>query len=74
MNYARLEESPYEKDFTEGLEQMRFLYNGLKVKLTLSHSFKGLESAAGVDSPEDVRRYEGYAIKFGSTGNCVDKP
>ena len=62
MNYAELTESPYEKDFTEGLEQMRFLYNGLKIKLTLSQFFKGLENATGVDSPEDVERYNNTIV------------
>jgi 3-deoxy-manno-octulosonate cytidylyltransferase (CMP-KDO synthetase) len=62
--YDNNEESPYEKDCIEGLEQMRFLYNGYKIKL-VNTDYRGRETTSGVDSIEDVRRVEEIIEKFG---------
>jgi 3-deoxy-manno-octulosonate cytidylyltransferase (CMP-KDO synthetase) len=62
--YNCKEESPYEKNCIEGLEQMRFLYNGYKIKL-VNTDYRGRETASGVDSVEDVRRVEEIIEKFG---------
>ena len=62
--YFILEESVYEKSYTEGLEQMRFLYNGLKVKL-VDVDYRGRETTSGVDSPEDIKRVEDIIERYG---------
>jgi 3-deoxy-manno-octulosonate cytidylyltransferase (CMP-KDO synthetase) len=64
MQYCDSEESPYEKNCIEGLEQMRFLYNGYKIKLVAT-DYRGRETTSGVDSVEDVRRVEEILEKFG---------
>jgi 3-deoxy-manno-octulosonate cytidylyltransferase (CMP-KDO synthetase) len=64
MQYGDSEESPYEQNCIEGLEQMRFLYNGYKIKLVAT-DYRGRETASGVDSIEDVRRVEEILDKFG---------
>ncbi len=63
-NYFSLEESLYEKSYIEGLEQLRFLYHGLKIKM-VDVDYRGRESTSGVDSPEDVLREEEILAKFG---------
>jgi len=63
-NYFSLEESIYEKGYTEGLEQMRFIYNGLKIKL-VEVDYRGRETTSGVDSPEDILRVEEIITKYG---------
>jgi 3-deoxy-manno-octulosonate cytidylyltransferase (CMP-KDO synthetase) len=62
--YASLEESVYEKGYAEGLEQMRFLYNGLRIKVT-DADYRGRETTGGVDSPEDIRRVEAIIGQYG---------
>jgi 3-deoxy-manno-octulosonate cytidylyltransferase (CMP-KDO synthetase) len=62
--YADNEESPYEMNCVEGLEQMRFLYNGYKIKL-VNTNYRGRETSNGVDSIEDVERVEMIIEKFG---------
>jgi 3-deoxy-manno-octulosonate cytidylyltransferase (CMP-KDO synthetase) len=62
--YNDNEESPYEKNCIEGLEQMRFLYNGYKIKLVAT-DYRGRETTSGVDSIEDVKRVEEIIEKFG---------
>ncbi|MCD7963834.1 MAG: 3-deoxy-manno-octulosonate cytidylyltransferase [Rikenellaceae bacterium] len=62
--YGSLEESPYEKSYIEGLEQMRFLYNGLKVKMVAA-DYRGRETTSGVDSPPDILRVEEILEKYG---------
>jgi 3-deoxy-manno-octulosonate cytidylyltransferase (CMP-KDO synthetase) len=62
--YNRHKESPYEQNCVEGLEQMRFLFNGYKIKLVHT-DYKGRETTSGVDSIEDVRRVEEIIDKFG---------
>ena len=62
--YFTLDESMYEKGYVEGLEQMRFLYNGLKVKM-VDVDYNGRETTSGVDSPEDLLRVEAILNKYG---------
>jgi 3-deoxy-manno-octulosonate cytidylyltransferase (CMP-KDO synthetase) len=62
--YNDNEESLYEKNCVEGLEQMRFLYNGYKIKLVIT-DYRGRETTSGVDSIEDVRRVEEIIEKYG---------
>lgn len=62
--YFQLPESPYEVGSVEGLEQMRFLYNGLKVKM-VETSYRGRKTTSGVDSPEDVERVEAILREYG---------
>jgi 3-deoxy-manno-octulosonate cytidylyltransferase (CMP-KDO synthetase) len=62
--YNDNEESLYEKSYIEGLEQMRFLYNGYKIKL-VNTDYRGRETTGGVDSAEDVKRVEEIIEKFG---------
>lgn len=62
--YFSLEESIYEKSYIEGLEQMRFLFNGLKIKM-VDVDYQGRETTSGVDSPEDVVRVETILNKYG---------
>lgn len=49
--YVALPQSPYEK--LEGLEQLRLLENGMRIKLVIIDP-KGSPIHGGVDSPEDV--------------------
>ena len=62
--YFCLPESEYELGCVEGLEQMRFLYNGLKVKMVES-SYRGRKTTSGVDSAEDVARVEAILAEYG---------
>lgn len=62
--YFSLPESVYEMGCVEGLEQMRFLYNGLKVKMVES-GYRGRKTTSGVDSPEDVERVEAILREYG---------
>lgn len=63
-DYFTSEESVYEQGYVEGLEQMRFLYNGLKIKM-VEVDYQGREVPSGVDSPEDLSRVEAIIEKFG---------
>lgn len=63
-DYSNSDESVYEQGYIEGLEQMRFLYNGLKIKM-VDVDYRGRETAAGVDSPEDLERVELIIAKYG---------
>lgn len=63
-NYFTDEESVYEQGYIEGLEQMRFLYNGLKVKM-VHVDYRNRETTSGVDSPEDLVRVEEILAKYG---------
>lgn len=63
-NYFSSDESVYEQGYIEGLEQMRFLYNGLKIKM-VEVDYQGRETTAGVDSPEDLERVEAILKKYG---------
>ena len=62
--YFRLPESVYELGCVEGLEQMRFLFNGLRVKM-VETSYRGRKTTSGVDSPEDVARVEAILAEYG---------
>lgn len=63
-DYFTLSESLCEKSYIEGLEQMRFLENGLKVKM-VEVDYQGRKTTSGVDSPEDVLRVEQIIAEFG---------
>lgn len=63
-NYFSLPESDYEQGCIEGLEQMRFLYNGLRVKVT-EVDYRGRKTTSGVDSPEDITRVEAILAEYG---------
>lgn len=63
-DYATEDESIYEQGYIEGLEQMRFLYNGLKIKM-VHVDYRGREVPSGVDSPEDLARVEAIIAKYG---------
>ena len=62
--YFSLPESEYELGCVEGLEQMRFLYHGLKVKM-VETGYRGRKTTSGVDSPEDVARVEAILAEYG---------
>lgn len=64
--YAELPESHYEK--LEGLEQLRVLENGYRIKTVLV-DYKGYASTSGVDSPEDVTRAENLIKQHGDPSN-----
>jgi len=63
-DYFDSEKSEYEESYIEGLEQMRFLYNGLDVKM-VNVNYRGRETTSGVDSPEDLIRVEDIISKYG---------
>ena len=63
-SYFELPSSPYEPDMIEGLEQMRFLYNGRKIKM-VDVDYGGRKTTSGVDSPEDVARVEAIIAEYG---------
>lgn len=62
--YFSLPASHYEQGYIEGLEQMRFLENGLKVRM-VEVDYRGRKTSSGVDSPEDVGRVEAILAEFG---------
>lgn len=62
--YFAMEESPYEKSFTEGLEQNRFLWNEMRVRV-VDVDPMGRPTSSGVDSPEDVDRVEKIIREYG---------
>ena len=62
FKFKALEEGVYEK--LEGLEQLRFLENGMKIKIA-KVDYRQFEGMSGVDSPEDVKRAEALFEKYG---------
>ena len=60
--FSKLTESFYEH--LEGLEQLRFLENGIPVKL-VKVDYKGYGSMSGIDSPSDVAKAEALFAKYG---------
>ena len=62
--YFSLPESDYELGCVEGLEQMRFIFNGLRIKM-VETSYRGRKTTSGVDSPEDVARVEAILQEYG---------
>lgn len=63
-DYFSLDQADYEKDMIEGLEQMRFLYNGKKIKM-VEVDYRGRKTTSGVDSPEDIKRVEEIIAEYG---------
>lgn len=62
MKIGSLKESYYEK--LEGLEQLRILENGYRIKIAIV-DYKGRPSSSGIDNPEDVARAEKIIEEFG---------
>ncbi|MDR1744533.1 MAG: 3-deoxy-manno-octulosonate cytidylyltransferase [Planctomycetota bacterium] len=56
--------SEYEQSSVEALEQLRFLYNGMTVRV-IDVEYRGRKTMSGVDSPEDVKRAEEILNEFG---------
>lgn len=63
-SYFSLEKSVYEEGYAEGLEQMRFLYNGKKIHM-VKVDYGGRPTTSGVDSPEDIVRVEAIIEQYG---------
>ncbi|MDR1290804.1 MAG: 3-deoxy-manno-octulosonate cytidylyltransferase [Planctomycetaceae bacterium] len=57
QRYIGLPQSDYELSCVEGLEQMRFLENGMRIKV-VPVDYQGRKTTSGVDSPEDIKRVE----------------
>ncbi|MDR1923080.1 MAG: 3-deoxy-manno-octulosonate cytidylyltransferase [Planctomycetaceae bacterium] len=66
--YIDLPQSCYELSCIEGLEQMRFLENGMKIKV-VPVNYQGRKTTSGVDSPEDIKRTEAIITEFGEILN-----
>jgi 3-deoxy-manno-octulosonate cytidylyltransferase (CMP-KDO synthetase) len=62
--FISMPSSIYEQSYVEGLEQMRFLENGYKIKM-VSVDYRGRLSTSGVDSPEDISHVESILDEFG---------
>ncbi len=62
--YFELPESDYELGCIEGLEQMRYLYHGMRIKM-VPVDYRGRKTSSGVDSPEDIARVEAIIEEFG---------
>ncbi len=62
--YFELTESDYELGCIEGLEQMRYLYHGMRIKM-VPVDYRGRKTSSGVDSPEDIARVEAIIEEFG---------
>ncbi len=62
--YFELTESDYEMGCVEGLEQMRYLYHGMSIKM-VPVDYRGRKTSSGVDSPEDIARVEAILAEFG---------
>ena len=62
LKVSDLKESYYEK--YEGLEQLRFIENGYKIKIAIV-DYRGRPSSSGVDNLEDIRRAEEIIEKYG---------
>ncbi len=56
--------SEYERGDVEALEQLRFLYNGMTIRV-IDVDYRGRKTMSGVDSPEDVLRAEAILHEFG---------
>ena len=63
--FAALPEGVYEK--FEGLEQLRFIENGFKVKcVPVSYGkYEAMSALSGVDNPEDIARVEKVLQEYG---------
>ncbi len=68
---STLQQSDYESDDLEGLEQLRFLLNGYTVRIA-KVTYKGYEelgSSSGVDAHKDIKRTEALLEKYGEYTN-----
>jgi 3-deoxy-manno-octulosonate cytidylyltransferase (CMP-KDO synthetase) len=63
-SYVGLPQSDYELSCVEGLEQMRFLENGMRIKV-VPVDYQGRKTTSGVDSPEDIKRVEEIIATYG---------
>lgn len=61
--FVNLAEGKYE--VLEGLEQLRFLENGINIK-TVTVDYQGLPQLAGVDTPEDAKKTEELLLQSGA--------
>jgi len=68
--YMALEETVCEKSFIEGLEQLRFLYNGFKIKM-IEVDYQNIDAISGIDSPEDITRVEAFITQ---NGELISQP
>ena len=57
--YVNLPQSEYEQSYIEGLEQLRFLYNGSRIKMVQVDN-KHKEILSGVDTIADVEKVEKF--------------
>ncbi|MDR2761056.1 MAG: 3-deoxy-manno-octulosonate cytidylyltransferase [Planctomycetaceae bacterium] len=71
--YVELPQSDYELNCVEGLEQMRFLENGMRIKI-VPMDYRGQKTTGGVDSPEDIKRVEEIIATYGDPFKQVFKP
>lgn len=62
QHFVKLPQGTYEK--LEGLEQLRFLENGIKIQ-TVEVSSENGPLQSGIDSPEDLARAEAHIRQFG---------
>ncbi len=62
--YIEAGPSCYEAGCVEGLEQMRFLENGMKIRV-VPVDYRGRKTTGGVDSPEDIARVERIIAEYG---------
>ena len=62
QHFVKLPQGTYEQ--LEGLEQLRFLENGVKVQ-TVEVSGENGPLQSGIDSPEDLARAEAHIRQFG---------
>ena len=68
-SYFELPETLCELNYIEGLEQMRFLENGLKIKM-VEVDYGGRKTTSGVDSPDDIAQVEKILSEFGELDLC----
>lgn len=59
-----LKDTLYSDEVTEGLEQLKFLSMGLKVK-AVKVDYQGREALSGVDSPDDLKKAEDFFNTYG---------
>lgn len=66
-NISNLDQSDYESNQLEGLEQLRFILNGYTVRVAKVNygEYEKIASASGVDNPEDIERVEKLLDRYG---------
>lgn len=66
-NLSYLEQSEYESENLEDLEQLRFILNGYTVRIAkvAYNGYEEIASVGGVDSKEDIPRVEALLDKYG---------